>query len=128
MRERPPKPPPERPATARATIRETLLATRDTGSSATARDLATAAGISEKDVAEHLEHLARSLPHEGLKLAVVPAECLACGFVFRERERFTAPGACPECRSERVAPPSFRVAEGPRIGKHKRPRVERDDE
>lgn len=109
MRERPPKPPPERRATARDSIREALLATRETNATATARDLGAAAGISEKDVAQHLEHLARSLKAEGMALEVVAAECLACEFVFRERAKYTAPSACPECRSERVAPPSFRL-------------------
>lgn len=113
MRERPPKPPPERRATARESIREALLATREANAAATARDLGAAAGISEKDVAQHLEHLARSLKAEGMTLEVVPAECLACEFVFRERARFTAPSACPACRSERVAPPSFRL-KGPK--------------
>lgn len=125
MRERPPKPPPARNATARSAILEALLATREANASATARELATAASISEKDVAEHLEHLARSLPHEALKLVVTPATCLACEYVFQDRGRLTTPGACPKCRSERVAPPSFRVAAGPRTARRERPR---DDE
>ena len=127
MRDRPPRPPAPRSATARTSIRDALLTTRDTGSSATARDLAMAAGISEKDVAEHLEHLARSLPHEALRLEVIAASCLACEYVFRERERLTAPSACPKCRSERVAPPSFRAVPGPRVAKRERPRGDDDE-
>ena len=45
-----------------------------------------------------------------LWLIVEPAKCLACEFVFRSREKLTTPGSCPKCRSERVAPPAFRVA------------------
>ncbi|MFO0652166.1 MAG: transcriptional regulator [Polyangiales bacterium] len=128
MRERPPKPPPARAVTPRDALREALLTTRDTGATASARELASAAGLTEKDVIHHLEHLARSLPHEALKLVVEPATCLACEYVFRDRDRLTAPSACPECRSERVAPPSFKVADGPRVTKHKHPARHADDD
>lgn len=127
MKERPPKPPPERSATPREAIREALVATRDAGATATARDLGQACGLPEKDVAEHLEHLDKSLRREGLRLDVTPAECLACGYVFRDRARYTAPSACPECRSERVAPPSFKVGAGGG-GKAARPPRRRDEE
>jgi transcriptional regulator len=127
MRERPPKPPPARDLTPRDALRAALDATRDTGANASARDLASAAGLSEKDVLHHLEHLARSLPHEGLKLVIEPATCLACAFVFRDRARLTSPGACPTCRSERVAPPSFRVEAGPRVVKRPRAHPTEDE-
>jgi hypothetical protein len=78
-------------------------------SPATAHDLSREAGLREKDVAEHLVHLARSLGARGERLAVEPAACIACGFVFRGRERLTRPGACPRCRSTRIDPPVFRV-------------------
>jgi predicted Zn-ribbon and HTH transcriptional regulator len=76
---------------------------------ATARDLSVAVGIREKDVAEHLAHLARSLAHEGERLVVEPASCIACGYRFSERSRLSRPGACPRCRSTRIDPPVFRV-------------------
>ncbi len=105
MTDKPPRPPPARSATARSAIRAEL----ETGLPCTAKDLASAASCSEKDVAAHLEHLAKTLKAAGERLAIDPAECLACGYVFRDRQRLTTPSACPECRSERVAPPSFRV-------------------
>ncbi len=128
MRERPPKPPPPRDTTARNALREALLATRDAGATASLRELASASGMTERDALSHLEHLARSLPHEGMKLVLAPATCLACEFVFRDREKLSAPSACPRCRSERVAPPSFKVAEGPRIAKAKRAHPHRDED
>lgn len=76
---------------------------------ATARDLSALAGIREKDVAEHLGHLARSLQHGGERLAVEPARCLACGYTFAGRGRLTRPGACPSCRSTHIDPPVFRI-------------------
>jgi hypothetical protein len=76
---------------------------------ATARDLSVLAGIREKDVAEHLAHLSRSLPHRGERLVVEPASCMACGYAFAGRTRLARPGACPRCRSTRIDPPVFRI-------------------
>jgi transcriptional regulator len=90
------------------TLRETLRRVLREGP-ATARDLSAAAGVREKDVAEHLAHLSRSLAHRGERLVVEPASCLACGYRFAERSRLTRPGACPSCRSTRIDPPVFRV-------------------
>ena len=95
---------PERVSTARSALLEALL-----GTALTAREISVRAAMSEKDVTEHLEHLERSLRRQGQRLVVDPARCLACAFVFKSRTRFSTPGSCPECRSERVAPPAFRV-------------------
>jgi predicted Zn-ribbon and HTH transcriptional regulator len=96
--------PPERAETVREAIRRALLA-----GPATARDLSAEVGVREKDVAEHLAHLARSLPRRGERLVVEPASCIACGYAFTDRTRLTRPGACPRCRSTRIDPPAFRV-------------------
>jgi predicted Zn-ribbon and HTH transcriptional regulator len=95
---------PERGVTVREELRAALLE-----GPATARELSTRAGLREKDVTEHLGHLARSLERRGEQLVVEPAACIACGFVFRSRERLTRPGACPKCRSTRIDPPAFRI-------------------
>jgi len=76
---------------------------------ATAHELSREVGLKEKDVADHLGHLARSLETHGERLAIDPAACIACGFVFSGRERLTRPGACPRCRSTRIDPPVFRI-------------------
>jgi predicted Zn-ribbon and HTH transcriptional regulator len=73
------------------------------------REISQALRISEKDVPEHLGHIRRSLAAAGRTLAIQPAECLACGFVFKERRRFSRPGRCPRCRESRVALPRFRI-------------------
>lgn len=75
----------------------------------TARELSAELGVPEKDVAHHLEHLQRSLARERRRLAVEPAECLACGYRFTRRRRLTRPTSCPECRATRIAPPAFSV-------------------
>lgn len=103
--------PAERGETIRATLARAL---RD--GAATAHDLSEIAGLREKDVAEHLEHLARSLPHERERLAVEPASCIACGYRFERRARLSRPGACPRCRSTRIDPPMFRIEPRPDRG------------
>lgn len=89
-------------------MRETLRRALREGP-ATARDLSAIAGIREKEVAEHLGHLARSLPHAREHLVVEPARCLACDYRFSDRGRLTRPGACPRCRSTRIDPQVFRI-------------------
>jgi predicted Zn-ribbon and HTH transcriptional regulator len=97
--------PRERAETVREAIRRVLLA-----GAATAQDLSAEVGVREKEVPEHLSHLARSLPHRGERLVVEPASCVGCGFTFADRARLTRPGACPRCRSTRIDPPAFRIA------------------
>lgn len=99
-----PKPPPEAGATVRQRLAEALR-----GGPATAKDLSRTVGISEHEVAGHLEHLARSLRGRGEKLAMTPPECLDCGFAFPGRERTTRPSHCPRCRGARITLPEFRI-------------------
>ena len=96
------------PREAASTVRQRLAeALRD--GPATAKDLSRLVGISEHEVAGHLEHLARSLRARGEKLAMTPPECLACGFGFPGRARTTRPSHCPRCRGRRITLPEFRV-------------------
>ena len=97
--------PPERSETARRRILA-LLSERPRSAKALSADVR----IPEKEVFGHLDHLRKSLHREGRRVAVTPAECLACGFVFRKRERFAKPGRCPVCRGESVSEPLFFVA------------------
>ena len=103
MKKDPPVPAP-RGATVRGALRDALRE-----APATARELSARVGVREKDVAAHLEHLARSLEHEGERLDVLPASCIECGYAFRSRDRLTRPSACPRCRSTRVDPQVFRI-------------------
>jgi predicted Zn-ribbon and HTH transcriptional regulator len=96
--------PPERGLT----VREALAAALRAGP-ATARELSRDVGLRERDVAEHLGHLARTVAARGERLSVEPAACLACGYAFEDRARLTRPGACPRCRSTRIDPPVFRI-------------------
>jgi predicted Zn-ribbon and HTH transcriptional regulator len=75
----------------------------------TARELSERTRLSEKDVLQHLEHVARSLAARGQALETEPARCLACGFVFEGRARLSKPGRCPKCKATRVSRPKYTV-------------------
>ena len=90
------------------TLRKSLLEELGRGPF-TARELSTRVGLGEKEVAPHLEHLERSLRGRGEQLVITPAKCLGCGHEFTDRRALTKPSRCPNCRSERIAPPQFKV-------------------
>jgi predicted Zn-ribbon and HTH transcriptional regulator len=100
-----PSEPEARAVTIRSALRAALLA-----GPLTAREVSARVGIGEKEVAEHLEHLARSLRHSAERLLVEPTQCLACGFVFKERTRLGRPSKCPACKSQRLRPSQFQIA------------------
>jgi predicted Zn-ribbon and HTH transcriptional regulator len=90
------------------TVRQDLALALRAGP-ATARDLSRAVGVSEKDVADHLVHLARSLRAHGEELVMTPPECLECGFAFARREKPKRPSRCPRCGSGRLTLPEFSI-------------------
>ena len=77
----------------------------------TASDLSHTLGIKEKEVHEHLPHIFRSAAARGWTLEILPSECLNCGFVFKNRKRFTPPGRCPHCKSTYIQKPNIRLSE-----------------
>ncbi|MEJ2220695.1 MAG: ArsR family transcriptional regulator [Desulfobacterales bacterium] len=74
-----------------------------------AREISGAVGISEKEVSEHLAHIARSVASRDKNLMITPANCLACGYVFEGRRRFTRPGRCPQCKKSHIQSPRFHI-------------------
>ena len=75
----------------------------------TAIDLSQGVGIGEKEVYEHLPHIARSVASQGMKLVTTPPRCLKCGFDFEGRKRFTRPGRCPKCRETHIESPTYTI-------------------
>lgn len=75
----------------------------------TARDISQRIGIREKEVYDHLAHISRTMTARGKKLRVPPFACLSCGYIFKERERFTRPGRCPSCRGTRIQTPVYKL-------------------
>jgi predicted Zn-ribbon and HTH transcriptional regulator len=96
------------PPTAQETTRHAIIALLAEGP-VSSKDISIAIHLPEKEVSSHLEHIRRSLHAFGTVLAVTPAECRACGFVFAKRDRMTPPGKCPVCRSEAIDNPLFRI-------------------
>ena len=104
MAEKPPAPP-----SRTETVREAIAAELR-GGPVTARELSERVHLPEREVADHLEHLARSARGRGERLVVEPPRCLGCGFVFEGRDRPGKPGKCPACRATRIVPARFSLA------------------
>ncbi|HDZ91706.1 MAG TPA: transcriptional regulator [Deltaproteobacteria bacterium] len=92
-----------------ATVRQRLMEILGQGGEVTAIDLSQAVGIGEKEVYQHLPHIARSLATQGRGLRIDPSRCLKCGYVFEDRKRFTRPGRCPRCRATYIRRPFFSI-------------------
>jgi len=79
---------------------------RDESRSAAA--LAREFDVRASDALDHVRHIARSLEETDEQLLVVPPECRDCGF-DRFDDPANRPSRCPECKSENVSEPRFRV-------------------
>jgi transcriptional regulator len=90
--------------------RRDLVALLTTGPR-TASSLARELGLHRGDMEDELRHVIRSAQAAGHRLAVEPARCKDCGFVFGE-DRLTKPGRCPVCKGGRVFEPLLRVEPG----------------
>ncbi len=101
------------------TIRERILRLlMESRQPLTAREIAVLVGLDpvrgEKEVYEHLRHLAKTLRrrHGGRAvLYMIPPRCRDCGYVFRDLREPRRPSRCPRCRSQRIEPPRFYVEE-----------------
>lgn len=56
----------------------------------------------------HVEHIARSLESADEQLLVAPPECRDCGFTAFD-DAVNRPSRCPDCRSESIEEPAFRI-------------------
>lgn len=90
------------------TIRQNIIDLLS-GEPLSARQISQILGIREKEVVDHLVHIARTAAARRQKLLILPFSCLDCGYVFRERKRFSRPGKCPRCRSTHIEVPRFQV-------------------
>ncbi len=71
-----------------------------------ALELSQRLSLSEKEVLDHLSHIARA-PGPGYKFRLTPSVCNNCGFVFKKRDRLTTPSRCPVCHHESIRRPRF---------------------
>jgi len=75
---------------------------------ATPSELADRFDLAPASAVEAVRHVARSLRPTDDELLVRPPTCLDCGF-DRFDDPANCPSRCPDCRSERVAEPSFTI-------------------
>lgn len=75
----------------------------------TSLDISQLVHIPEKDVADHLLHIKRSIGSIGKKLLIEPYSCMSCGYQFKKRDRLNRPGRCPQCKSGHIRLASYRI-------------------
>jgi hypothetical protein len=73
----------------------------------TVSGLAQALDVKFSEIESALEHIEKSIRPKKIKSR--PALCQQCGFVFRERKKYSRPSRCPECRSEWIKEASFTI-------------------
>lgn len=93
------------------TIRQRMIELL-TGKELSARGLAEHLSIPVREVEDHLTHLVKTVGrHSDKQFLLVPSQCQDCGFVYGQRTRLTPPSRCPQCRSEFISPPRYRILE-----------------
>ena len=90
------------------TIRQAIIACLREGPKSM-RDISQAVSVMERDVPGHLESIEKTLKSQGERLHVEPFRCSSCGYVFKNRKKFTRPGKCPECRHSHIENALFHV-------------------
>jgi hypothetical protein len=71
----------------------------------TVSQLEQALEVKFSEIESALEHIEKSIRPKKIKSR--PAVCQQCGFVFRERKKYSRPSRCPECKSEWIKEASF---------------------
>jgi transcriptional regulator len=92
---------------ANATTRE-RIADYLRGQTAAAGTIANEFDIPTTSALSHVEHIAQSLDGTDEQLLAAPPECRDCGFSGFD-DRANRPSRCPECRSESIEEPLFRI-------------------
>jgi len=90
------------------TIRQEIIALLE-DQALTARELGRALRLDPREVADHLEHIRKSVAASGRRLEMVPSRCRKCGFEFTGRRKLTPPSRCPRCKSTYLDPPYYEV-------------------
>lgn len=91
------------------TIRQRMLNLL-VGQELSSRTLAELLRIPVREVEDHLTHLVKTVGrHSDKQFLLLPSQCHDCGFVFGRRTRLTPPSRCPQCRSEFISPPRYRI-------------------
>ena len=99
--------PPSFMDTSRRTHRQSLMEILADGPY-TLNDLSERVHLPIKDVLHHLTHVRRSI-RPPQRFIMEPAQCLTCGFVFKERRKLSPPSKCPKCKSSHIQDPRYRT-------------------
>jgi predicted Zn-ribbon and HTH transcriptional regulator len=73
----------------------------------TIQEISSKLHLSMREALDHMEHARKSVRAPQQRFIIIPAECLGCGFIFRERSKIHSPGKCPRCRSTHIQEPSY---------------------
>jgi len=92
------------------TMRERIvLLLRHSEKPLTAKEIKEALGLKrEKEVYEHLYHIAKSSKHKDYELIVFLPYCRDCNYTFK-LDIPKKPSRCPRCKSENIEPPKFLI-------------------
>lgn len=66
--------------------------------------------VSRGTVLTHVRHIAKSVDSGEAEFLVRPPECRDCGFDAFD-DPLNVPSRCPECKSESIREPAFRIRE-----------------
>jgi transcriptional regulator len=81
-----------------------------TGTRLSSHQLAHMLCLSERQVEEHLPHIAKTVARDPSRRFILePSVCPDCDFVFRDRTKLTRPGRCPKCRGESIIAPRYGI-------------------
>lgn len=64
--------------------------------------------VSTGTALDHVEHLSHTLDGTDEELLVRPPECIDCGFDEFD-DLVNVPSRCPQCKSESIREPAFRI-------------------
>lgn len=78
--------------------------------SMTVKEISRVVGQKETTTADDLQHLLKSVKHQGYTVEVDPSVCRKCGFRFSP-EKLTKPSRCPECKGNWVTEPRIKLLE-----------------
>jgi transcriptional regulator len=74
----------------------------------TLQELSVELHMSIKELLLHLPHVQKSIRPPN-SFVIDPAECLNCGYVFKDRTKLHSPGKCPRCRETHIKEPAYHI-------------------
>ena len=74
----------------------------------TLQELSAELHMSIKEILLHLPHVQKSI-RPPARFIIEPAQCLNCGYVFKDRTKLHSPGKCPRCRESHIQEPAYRI-------------------